>query len=190
MIAVGASSAEGLRNLCELLGEWPELEATVLIVLHRPWDAVTHLREILQRHSRMPVCIADQGQDLRSGCVYIGEPAKHLTMISSLHGALTFDPMQLHRNRTVDLLFHSLAKYGAPHIIGIVLQGSLDDGARGLAAIHDAGGCTMVITPAGFPDGMPNNAIGYDGPIDVIGSIKTIARAVEAAIDHKRSARS
>ena len=181
-IAIGASGGEGLRNLCELVSEWDDLDAAVLIVLHRPWAAVSHLREVLQRSSRMPVSIAGEGQSLRPGCVYIGEPDNHLTMISSAHGSLTFDPARIHGNRTVDLLFRSLAVFGAPHVIGIVLEGSLDDGSRGLAAIHDAGGCTMVITPSAGLPGMPRNAIRYDGPIDVIGDILTIARAVEAAV--------
>jgi chemotaxis response regulator CheB len=58
-------------------------------------------------------------------------------------------------------------------MIGVVLSGSLDDGSRGLAAIHDAGGMTMVLTPARPPQqGMPENAISYDGPIDLIGDLR------------------
>ena len=64
--------------------------------------------------------------------------------------------------------------------MGVVLSGALDDGARGLAAIHAAGGVTMVVTPNrdGRRCGMPENAIGYDGPIDVIGSPSAIAREI------------
>jgi two-component system chemotaxis response regulator CheB len=53
----------------------------------------------------------------------------------------------------------------------------LDDGSRGLAAIHDAKGVTMVLTPdRGSAPGMPENAIDYDGPVNVIGSPRVIAR--------------
>jgi hypothetical protein len=59
---------------------------------------------------------------------------------------------------------------------------SLDDGSRGLAAIHKAGGLSMVLTPAGPPErGMPENAIKFDGPISLIGSSKEIAEAICAA---------
>ena len=67
-------------------------------------------------------------------------------------------------------------------VIGIVLAGSLDDGSRGLAAINQAGGLTMVVTPSKSLRDMPGNAITYDGPIDVIGRIQMIARAVESTI--------
>jgi two-component system, chemotaxis family, protein-glutamate methylesterase/glutaminase len=50
-------------------------------------------------------------------------------------------------------------------MIGVVLSGSLDNGSRGLAAIHKAGSLSMVLTPAGPPDrGMPENAIKFDRP--------------------------
>ena len=64
-------------------------------------------------------------------------------------------------------------------MIGVVLSGSLDNGSRRLAAIHKAGGLSMVLTPAVPPErGMPENAIKFDGPISLIGSSKEIAEAI------------
>ena len=55
-------------------------------------------------------------------------------------------------------------------MIGVVRSGSLDDGPRGLASIHEAGGVTMVLTPDTLTGaGMPENAIAYGVPIDVVG---------------------
>jgi two-component system chemotaxis response regulator CheB len=181
-VAVGASGGEGLQDLRDLLHEWSGLDAVVMIVLHRRWTAISQLREVLQRSSRMPVIVADEDERLRPGRVYIGEPVNHLTLIARTMGTVTSDPDQTHRNRTVDLLFNSLAAFGGMRIIGIVLAGSLDDGSRGLAAINQAGGLTMVVTPSKSLRDMPGNAITYDGPIDVIGSIQMIARAVESTI--------
>lgn len=178
-VAVGASGKEGLEDLRNLLDAWSDLDAVVMIVLHRPWTGTSHLREVLQRSCRMPVIIADEDERLRPGRIYIGEPASHLTLIARTMGTVTPDPNRLHGNRTVDLLFKSLADFGGSRIIGVVLAGSLDDGSRGLAAIHDAGGCTMVVTPSGSSPSMPESAIRYDGPVDVIGDVGKIARAVE-----------
>ena len=62
----------------------------------------------------------------------------------------------------------------------MILSGALDDGSSGLAAIHHAGGLTMVLTPAEYAEtgGMPRNAIDYDGPIDLMGSITQIAEEI------------
>lgn len=87
------------------------------------------------------------------------------------------------RGRTVDLPFRSDAAHGGHRMIGMVLSGALDDGARGLAAIHAAGGLTMVLTPS-TPErnDMPDNAIAFDGPVEVIGSSREIAAAIARAV--------
>jgi two-component system chemotaxis response regulator CheB len=82
------------------------------------------------------------------------------------------------RGQTVDVLFESLAKHAGTRATGIVLSGSLADGSHGLAAIHAAGGRTMVLDPGDKDRGMQQNAIDYDGPISLIGTAKEIADAI------------
>jgi two-component system, chemotaxis family, protein-glutamate methylesterase/glutaminase len=179
-VAIGASGSTGLSDIISILATLsPKIDAVILVVLHRPFDHPSKLREVLSGATAMPVIIAEQGEQFERGRCYIGEPSAHLTLAERSFGGLTNDPDAAHRGRTVDLLFQSLAAYGGPRVIGVVLSGSLDDGSRGLAAIHAAGGQTMVITPDNFADpGMPENAIDYDGPIDCIGSPQQIAEAI------------
>jgi two-component system chemotaxis response regulator CheB len=96
----------------------------------------------------MPVMVANQGERFEPAHAYIGEPGDHLTLAARSFGELVSDPEAQYRNRTVDLLFHSVAMHGGTRIIGVILSGSLDDGSRGAASIHHAGGLTMVLTPA------------------------------------------
>lgn len=159
------------------------LNAALLIVLHRPWDRPSHLAEVLGRAARMPVCVAQDGERFTPGTAYVGEPADHLTLVANSFGQLVDDPDRTYRNRTVDLLFRSVAAHGGTRIIGVVLSGSLDDGARGLAAVNEVGSLSMVLTPARPPKrGMPENAIAYSGPIDLIGSPVEIAQAICDAV--------
>jgi two-component system chemotaxis response regulator CheB len=179
-VAVGASGAAGLSDIKELIGALPPtLAAVVLVVLHRQWDRPTQLQAVLAPSSRLPIVIAAPGERFKPGTVYIGEPAEHLTLMANSFGKLVDDPDRHYGGRTVDLLFQSVAAYAGRRMIGVVLSGSLDDGSRGLAAIHDAGGKTMVLTPAPLPQrGMPENAITYDGPIDLIGDPRHIAKGI------------
>lgn len=183
-VAVGASGVEGLKDIGELLAALPaSLAATVLIVLHRPWDKISQLRAVLGQASAMPVLIARDGERFMSGVVYVGEPAEHLTLAARSFGALVHDPNRSHGNRTVDLLFRSVAEHGGRRTIGVVLSGALDDGARGLAAIHHAGGLTMVVaTNSHLWKGMPENAVAYDGPVSMVGTPGQIADAIQDAI--------
>jgi chemotaxis response regulator CheB len=178
-VAIGASGGRGLDDIRELLRALPNpLAAVVMVVLHRSVDHISQLREILAAVTPASVVIASEGESLEPGCIYIGEPADHLTLITGGRAGMVSGADNEYRNRTVDLLFRSLAANAGASTIGIVLSGSLDDGSRGLAAIHEAGGTTMVLTPPDLGAGMPRNAINYDGPIDVIGSPAHIARAI------------
>jgi two-component system chemotaxis response regulator CheB len=95
--------------------------------------------------------------------------------VASVFGNLIDDPNRQYGGRTVDLLLMSVAKQTGGRMIGVILSGNLDDGSRGLAAIHHAGGVTMVLTPTSGQTGMPENAIAWDGPIDFIGAPAAIA---------------
>jgi two-component system, chemotaxis family, protein-glutamate methylesterase/glutaminase len=98
-------------------------------------------------------------------------------------------PHNKYRNRTIDLLFSSVAARARLRAIGVVLRGALSDGSRGLAAIHLAGGITMVVGTRGTPAaGMPFNATDYDGPIDFIGSTNEIAAEIVHQIAITRTA--
>jgi chemotaxis response regulator CheB len=180
IIAIGASGSDGLDDIKTLLAGLPNpLAAIVLLVLHRPWDLLSHLRDILARASYLPVVVAADGDRLQLGTCYIGEPAEHLTLAAKSRVHLLDDPTNSYRNRTIDALFRSVAAHAGSRMIGVVLSGSLDDGSRGLAAIKAAGGTTMVLTPNRSGDkGMPENAISYDGPIDKIGTPEQIAEEI------------
>ncbi|MCW6513193.1 chemotaxis protein CheB [Lichenifustis flavocetrariae] len=186
-VAIGASGGKGLSDIQAILSLLPRaLKAIVLIVLHRPWDHLSHLQEVLARASLMPVRTAANGTLLEMGNAYIGAPGDHLTLAAGGFGVLVSDPFRKHRNRTIDLLFRSVAAHGGNRMIGVVLSGALDDGARGLTALHEAGGLSMVLTPTEPPDcGMPENAINYDGPIDRIGNPSDIALAICEAVSGK-----
>jgi chemotaxis response regulator CheB len=183
-VAIGASGSDGLRDIQDLLAhlETPA-HAVILVVLHRPWDQPSNLRAVLARCCNLPVVIAAEGERFEAGTVYIGEPEAHLTLAARSFGELIEDPQRAHRNRNVDLLFGSVAAHAGQRMIGVVLSGSLDDGSRGLAAIHAASGKTMVLKPEpSTARGMPENAIDYDGPIDTIGGATEIADAINALL--------
>jgi two-component system chemotaxis response regulator CheB len=184
MVAIGASGGEGLDDLRDLLSRLPRnLAAVVLVVLHRSSEQSSELRAVLARASRLPVLIASEGDRFRVGHCYVGEPNAHLSLAANSNVRLVEGGENRHRNRTVDILFDSVAVHAGARGIGVVLSGALDDGSRGLAAIRHAGGMSMVISHGGAAEwGMPLNAAEFDGPVDVVGSTAQIAQAIEARV--------
>ena len=181
-IAVGASGDDGLKDIRQLLALLPrDMDAVIMVVLHRKWNHVTRLRQVLAA-GPYPIKIAMQGEHLRPSTVYIGTPENHLTLLADKLGGLTNDPRAYYRNRTVDLPLTSLAEHAGKSAIGVILSGRLVDGSRGLAAIHAEGGLTMVIERPDHSQGMPKNAIAYDGPVDVVGGFAEIAAMIGAIV--------
>jgi two-component system chemotaxis response regulator CheB len=183
IIAIGASGSQGMDDLGELLGELrPEMAAVVMVVLHRSWHLPSRLHAILTTATALPVIIAADDERLEIGAVYIGEPSQHMTLKADGCCKIIDDPDRKYGNRTIDLLFKSVAANAGRQMIGVILSGSLDDGSRGLAAIHAAGGITMVRSPFNPPwDAMPKNAINFGSAIDLIGDFKAIAFGIDAA---------
>jgi two-component system chemotaxis response regulator CheB len=129
---------------------------------------------------RMPVVEAIHGQELLVATCYLGRPSEHLEVDELVHAKLLSDPRMSRRGRTIDDLFVSLARHAGPRTIGVVLSGALRDGAKGLAEIKQAGGITMAQSPedAEFAS-MPEGAIAYGGPVDVIAPTTELTRAIE-----------
>ncbi|MBT2792943.1 chemotaxis protein CheB [Paraburkholderia strydomiana] len=179
LVGIGASSAEGLSDVLHLLELLPrQLNAAVLVTVHRSSDSVSHLRDVLCVSSRLPVEIAVNGaKPVRAVC-YIGTPEGILTVLDNGCFHLADGSNNRLRNRTIDALLHSLALSNGP-AIGVILSGFLSDGAEGLAAIHEAGGVTAVLDPKRKPRGMQGNAITFAGPIDMIGSHADIAQFIQ-----------
>ena len=173
------SGSEGLGDIVALLRTLPKPPTSVvMVVLHRPSDRISYLQEVLATQCGMPVLVASEAEVLVPGNCYIGEPHGHLTLMAKDRARLLPGSGNRLRNRTIDALFDSLAVYAGSKTIGVILSGSLDDGSRGLAAIHDAGGLTMVLDPAHKPRGMQQNAIDYDGAISFIGTSVQIAEVI------------
>jgi two-component system, chemotaxis family, protein-glutamate methylesterase/glutaminase len=173
IVAIGASSG-GIEALQSLLEALSDLDAIVLVVLHRPAN----------RASYFPISFCET-----STCQWWcrGTESRYITRSATSESLrsicwwerlfmLTYCPTTGTPPATSIRLFISLARHYGPRTIGVALS---DDGTRGLAAIKKAGGITMVQSPqeAAYPD-MPRNAITYDGPVDLVAPIRDLAAEI------------
>ncbi|WP_343713035.1 chemotaxis protein CheB [Inquilinus sp.] len=186
IVAMGAS-AGGIDAISRLLGDLPAtLAAAVLVVLHRPAEGVSHLAEILARHTKLVVKVAQEGDPLNQGVCLIGMPDRHLLVGPDLR--IHSWPDGFYRTHNIDLLFNSLACCAGDHTVGVILSGLLKDGVAGLRAIKEAGGMALVQSPddAEYAE-LPENAIKYVGRVDLIDTAAGLARAIQRIIESKSS---
>jgi len=161
IIVIGAS-AGGVEALSSLFaGLNPNLNAAVFVVLHLPENIESHLPAILARRSRLAVEQAEDGKRIEAGHAYVAPPGRHLVIQGGMM-RLTFGPRVNHARPAIDPLFESAAKYYGTNVTGVILTGLLNDGAKGLLVIKQAGGMAVVqsLEEALFPD-MPASALEY-----------------------------
>jgi two-component system chemotaxis response regulator CheB len=146
-VVIGAS-AGGIQALNVLLPAlWPGLRAPVFIVLHLPRDKPSVLPEIFSKKCAVPVREAEDKEIVAGGTVYFAPSNYHLLLDRGPQLALSADDPVRNSRPSIDVLFESAADVYKDRLLGIILTGANDDGASGLAAIHDAGGLTVVQEP-------------------------------------------
>ncbi|MEU8658068.1 chemotaxis protein CheB [Actinoplanes philippinensis] len=146
LVAVGAS-AGGVEALRGLVAGLPAgYPGAVLVVLHVPRAAPSALPGILSRSGPLPAGQARDGDVVRGGTVYVA-PADHHLLLLDGHLRLSRGPAENGHRPGIDPLFRSVARAAGRRAIGVVLSGSRDDGAAGLAAIASRGGTTVVQDP-------------------------------------------
>ncbi len=175
LIVIGAS-AGGVEALKRLVAQLPEdLPAAVLIVLHVWSQGRSILPQILNHAGPLPAYHAADREPLEYGRIYVAPPDYHM-MVCNGHIEVTRGPKENRHRPAIDPLFRSAAFYHGPRVVGVILTGTLSDGAAGLMAVKRRGGVAIVQDPADAQfGGMPVSAIEYT-PVDYILPLTEIPR--------------
>jgi two-component system chemotaxis response regulator CheB len=166
LVVVGASFG-GFDALKTVLGGLPAAFPVPLAIVQHQGSPGTGLAGLLQRYTALAVVEAEDKDDIRPGYVYLAPPGYHLL---AEHGslALSIDPPVVHARPSIDVLFESAADVYGPGAVGVILTGTGQDGAAGLARIKRAGGLTIVQHPAtAARPAMPLAALAV-APVDLI----------------------
>lgn len=169
ILAIGAS-AGGFEALRFLASEFPpDLAAAVLIVIHLPSQFRSTLDAILTQAGPLPAKFAEDGEHAKKSHIYIAPPENHL-LVNGDQLQLGHGPRENNTRPAIDPLFRSAALCCAPRTIGVVLTGTLGDGASGLWRLKQSGGITVIQDPAdaAYPE-MPATALRRSTPDHLIG---------------------
>jgi two-component system chemotaxis response regulator CheB len=147
ILAIG-TSAGGVDALKFLAGAFPrDLPASVLVVIHMSNRFRSDLDAILTEAGPLAATFAKDGEALARSRIYIGPPGCHL-LVEGDRLRLGHGPQENFARPAIDVMFRSIALACAGRSIGVVLTGSLGDGACGLDVLKRCGGITVVQDPS------------------------------------------
>lgn len=151
----------------------PALQAqtrvAVLVTLHLPREAPSLLPEIFRPRCALRTAEAQDKEPIEAGNVYFAPPDYHLLVDAGPRLALSVDEPVHFSRPSIDVLFESAADIYGERLVGMLLSGANQDGARGMAAIGAAGGLCIVQAPGSAAmTMMPQSALDLMAPHHVL----------------------
>ena len=146
-VVIGGSAGSVIA-LGEILPRLPASFPPVLVVVHVLPSTPSLLANVFAPRCAMRVREAEAAEPIEPGTVYFAPADYHLLVEPDRRCALSIEPPVHFSRPSIDVLFESAADVFGAAVAGVVLTGASADGARGLRAIHGAGGYAIVQDPA------------------------------------------
>lgn len=187
IVAVAASTG-GPAALYRLLGRLPRNTATPFLVVQHISDGFTAgLVAWLGSGTPLPVKVAEHGEPLAGGAIYVAAERSHLEVTDHGTVALSNEPAVGGFRPSATVLFRSIAANYGPTAAAVVLTGMGRDGFDGVVAVRNAGGRVLAqdeATSAVF--GMPG-AVVAGGLADVVGPVDLLADRLNGLLSRRLS---
>jgi two-component system, chemotaxis family, protein-glutamate methylesterase/glutaminase len=143
LVVIGGS-AGAIEVLHRVLGGLPaQFGPATAIVIHVPAEGPHLLTEIFTTQG-IDVKLAEDKEPIVGGTIYFATPDYHLLIEKGRTFALSVDERVHYSRPAIDVLFETAAEAYGERVLGVILSGANQDGARGLRAIAAAGGITAV----------------------------------------------
>ena len=177
IIAIGSSTGgtEALKDLLEVL---PPNMPPIVMTQHMPEKFTKTFADRLNELCQITVKEAQDGDSVIPGQALLAPGGFHMELQRS--GAryqvrITQDPPVNRHRPSVDVLFHSVAKYAGKNSLGVILTGMGNDGAAGMLEMKKAGAFNIAQDEDScVVFGMPKEAI-KSGGVDKILPLSEIA---------------
>lgn len=176
LVVIG-SSAGGIGALSTFVGSLrTDFPAPIVLAQHLDPQRPSHLGEILNRRTTLPVVVVNEDLPTRleNGKIYVVPANKHVRIVD---GHVHLDSDHSERPKpSVDKLLSSAAEAYGEHLIAVILTGSGSDGAAGAVEVKNAGGAVIIQNPetASYPSmplSLPPTVVDHVLEIEQIGPL-------------------
>lgn len=143
LVAV-ASSTGGPQALATILSRLPQnFPAPVVVAQHIAPGFTAGMAKWLDGLSPLTVKIAEHGEVLRAGTVYLAAPEHDVRVMPGRVVSLG-PPEGAFYHPSCDILLGSAAAVCGAQTVGVILTGMGNDGVKGMRTIKEAGGTTIA----------------------------------------------
>lgn len=145
LVLIGSSTG-GVQTLTNIFSRLPKNIPGIVVVQHMPKSFLESLALQLDKKLELDVKIADNNTPITAGTILIAPGDVHTVIIkkSGLYYTKLIEgnPVGYHRP-AVNILFQSASKIASTNILGVILTGMGDDGAKGMAMMRENGCRTL-----------------------------------------------
>lgn len=188
-VVIGSSTG-GVDALMTVLSDYPIDCPPTVIAQHMPASFLESFTRRLNQNTQPSVVLAEHGQPLEQGKVYVA-PGGDRHVALSRHGPATIelvpDDGAQQYVPAIDILFSSAVSYG-DKVVGVMLTGMGRDGADALLRMREAGAHTIAQSAeTAVVDGMPKAARTIGAAVEVA-DLQKIGKRILDNVCRQRSA--
>ena len=146
-VVIGGS-AGAIDVLTRLFPEIPAgFPVPIMIVIHLPADKKSIVAQLLDEKSAVTVKEVSDKETVKAGSAYVAPPDYH--MLAERDGTLSLSVEEpvLYSRPSIDVLFETAADAYGDGLLGVILSGANEDGAKGAKKIVQKGGAVIVQSP-------------------------------------------
>ncbi len=146
-IVIGVSSG-GMNALSSLFSALPgNFSIPIIILQHIGARSNNQWIKLLNKKTAVIIKEAEEKEKIENGNAYVSPPNYHLLIERDKTFSFTIDERVNYARPSIDVLFESAAEAYKTKLIGIILTGSNNDGARGMKRIKECGGLIIAQDP-------------------------------------------
>lgn len=196
VIGIGSSTG-GIDALMKVIPQLPKDCPPIFIAQHIPSNFSGNLAKYLNRASPLRVKMAEHGDRVQYGHVYIASGGVNLKVVRGKKGTELYckDTEEVDGHvPSVNYLFYSLAEVYRSRVVAIVMTGMGFDGMKGARRIKSKGGlCYAQDEASSLVYGMPKAVVDEglaDGVLHLDDVARTIYKAAKDGEERRRQKRS
>ncbi len=146
IIALGSSTG-GTEALKKVVRDLSQTTPAIVVTQHLPASFTASFTKHVDEVTEMKACIAQDGQQILKGNIYISPGDKHLQVVrdGARYVCRLIDEAPVNRHKpSVEVLFNSVAKNVGANAIGVMLTGMGADGAEAMKNMKEMGAINIV----------------------------------------------